>query len=72
MFGNKKVKQERLSHLMAYLEENDEATQAELARYLKVPRSTVHKDLTCLEDTGVLLAEDNNGRLSLFGRRSRR
>ncbi len=72
MFGSKKAKRERLNQLTNFLEENGEVSQADLARYLDVPRSTVHKDLAFLEDNGVLLAEDEKGRVSLFGRRSRR
>lgn len=72
MFGSKKVKSERLTRLANYLESTDEVTQSELARYLNVPRSTIHKDLVSLEESGILLAENDNGRLSLFGRRSRR
>jgi DNA-binding IclR family transcriptional regulator len=38
-----------------------------LARRLGLDRSTVMRDLPALEERGVLLAEDDRGRLSLFG-----
>ena len=37
------------------------------ARLLGLDRSTVMRDLPALEERGVLLAEDDRGRLSLFG-----
>ena len=45
--------------------------QSDLARALGVPRSTVLRDLPALEALGLLLMEDEKGRLSLFRRRGR-
>lgn len=39
---------------------------SELAQLLGVPRSTVLRDLPALEEAGILLMEDEQGRLSLF------
>ncbi|MCX7681374.1 MAG: helix-turn-helix domain-containing protein [Anaerolineae bacterium] len=39
---------------------------SQLARLLGVPRSTVMRDLPALEEEGILLMEDEQGRLSLF------
>ncbi len=39
---------------------------ADLARLLQLERSTVLRRLPALEDAGILLAEDERGRLSLF------
>jgi DNA-binding IclR family transcriptional regulator len=43
---------------------------SQLARELGVPRSTVMRDLPTLEESGVLLAEDAQGRLSLCSNRN--
>ena len=43
--------------------------QSEIARRLGVHRSTVMRDLPAMEETGILLAEDSQGRLTFFGRR---
>jgi Mn-dependent DtxR family transcriptional regulator len=70
MFGKKNDKQTRLEKLATLIEETPGGvTQADLARELDVPRSTVLKDLPLLEEAGVMLAEDAHGRLTLFGRR---
>lgn len=70
MFGNKQGKQERLARIADTIAEHPNGiTQSELARQLQVPRPTIHRDLPDLEDAGILLAEDERGRLSLFRRR---
>jgi len=51
------------------IQQHPDITQAELARQMNVPRSTVKRDLPTLEQAGILLAEDERGRLALFGRR---
>nr|HID14007.1 HTH domain-containing protein [Anaerolineae bacterium] len=43
--------------------------QSDLARALRVSRSTVQRDLPALEERGTLLMEDERGLLSLFRRR---
>lgn len=68
MFGNKQDKKLRLDQYAALLQENPELSQAELAKLLGVPRSTVGRDLLELEERGVYLQE-NDGKLSLFRRR---
>lgn len=67
MFGNKPGKQERLERYEDLLDES-ELSQAELARRLGVPRSTVMRDLVELEEQGVHLEEAGDGRLRLFRR----
>jgi uncharacterized membrane protein len=69
MFGNKQVKQARLEQMARVIERHPDITQAELARKMGMPRSTVKRDLPALEKAGILLAEDRRGRLALFGRR---
>jgi len=67
MFGSKKGKQERLDRVVELLQGHPAGlSQSEMARQLRVPRSTVHRDLVALEKRGVLLAEDPRGRISLF------
>ena len=70
MFGNKQARQARLEQMAEAIEQQPGISQSELARQLGVPRSTVKRDLPTLEQAGVLLAEDERGLLSLFGRRS--
>lgn len=67
MFGSKQGKQERLGQYKELLGE-EALTTAEIARVLGVPRSTVLRDLPELEDQGVKLEEEADGRLRLFRR----
>ena len=69
MFGNKQAKQARLEQMAKAIEQHPDITQAELAREMGMPRSTVKRDLPAMEKAGILLAEDARGRLKLFGRR---
>ena len=67
MYGDKGEKQARLEQMATLVAESSNGiTQAELARALGVSRATVCKDLVCLEQRGVRLAEDDAGRLSMF------
>ncbi len=69
MFGSKKSKHTRLEKIAALVATQPEVmTEKELARTLRVARKTISKDLVSLEDHGVLLAEDDRARLSLFRR----
>ena len=64
MFGNKREKQERLDQYAAMLGEQA-LSQAEMAKRLGVPRSTVMRDLTDLDDQGIQLEEDAQGHVRL-------
>ena len=68
MFGNKDKKINRLLRIGQILKRSDEGlTQAELAREANTTRSTLNKDLTIIQDkTGILVSEDDNGRLYWF------
>ncbi len=67
MFGSKQGKQERLAQYEQLL--GDEGlTPAQIAARLGVPRSTVLRDLPELEERGVKLEEEGDGRLRLFRR----
>ncbi len=65
MFGNKQAKLDRLQRIVEELRRHPAGlTQIELAARLRVPSSTIARDLPLLEDRGVLLQEDA-GKLSL-------
>jgi len=68
MFGSKQGKDERLEQEVALLEQQP-LRPAQIAERIGVPRSTVMRDLPDLEDRGVLLQEEEDGRLSIFQRR---
>jgi DNA-binding IclR family transcriptional regulator len=68
MFGSKDGKVDRLEQEVELLEA-EALRPAQIAERLGVPRSTVMRDLPALEDRGVLLQEDDDGSLSIFGRR---
>ncbi len=63
MFGSKAEKHERLAKLIDLVQANPGITQAQLARHLGVNRSTVFKDLVCLSEMGIRLAQDEHGGL---------
>lgn len=67
MFGSKQGKQERLGQYEELLSE-ETLTPAQIAARLGVPRSTVLRDLPELEEQGVRLEEEEDGRLRLFRR----
>jgi len=64
MFGSKQDKVERLEQEIELLEA-EALRPAQIAERIGVPRSTVMRDLPDLEDRGVLLQEDEDGRLSI-------
>ena len=68
MFGSKSSKSERLDRTQRVIAASGEIQPAELARQLGVAQSTVSRDLATLQEQGVLLCEDDDGRLSLFDR----
>ena len=57
----------RLRQMERLLRQHPEGLkQSEIARRLGLHRSTVMRDLPALEEVGILLAEDNRGRLTFF------
>lgn len=72
MFGDKRQKQKRLERIAELTTGEEGITRAQLARRLGVHRSTIGRDLLHLEERGILLAEDDAGRLRFFGRRRKR
>jgi DeoR/GlpR family transcriptional regulator of sugar metabolism len=65
MFGSKQDKADRLDRMTQLLEQQV-LSPAQIADRLHVPRSTVMRDLPMLEDRGVLLQEEDDGKLSIF------
>ena len=65
----RKADEGRLEQLEHAIADYPDERPGFLARQLGLDRSTVMRDLPALEERGVLLAEDDRGRLSLFGRR---
>jgi Mn-dependent DtxR family transcriptional regulator len=65
----RKAESDRLEAMADTIEEHPAITQGRLAQMLGLHRSAVTRALPALEDKGVLLVEDDRGRLSLFGRR---
>ncbi|MDZ4719411.1 MAG: HTH domain-containing protein [Roseiflexaceae bacterium] len=65
MFGSKEAKVERLERIIELLENHKELSPAQLADRLGVPRSTVLRDLPVLEERGIILQEDDDGKVSL-------
>jgi DNA-binding IclR family transcriptional regulator len=72
MYGSKSEKRKRVEKiaLMVALAPA-RLTQAALARALNVAPSTVADDLATLHHLGVLLTEDEKGRLAMFERDAR-
>ncbi|HEU4328802.1 MAG TPA: Lrp/AsnC family transcriptional regulator [Roseiflexaceae bacterium] len=66
MFGSKQGVQERLGRIVALLEEHGALSPAQIAAMLGLPRSTVLRDLPRLEERGIRLQEEEDGRLRLF------
>ncbi|HEU5100801.1 MAG TPA: HTH domain-containing protein [Roseiflexaceae bacterium] len=64
MFGSKDGKVDRLEQEVELLKE-EALRPAQIAERLGVPRSTVMRDLPAIEDRGILLQEDEDGRLSI-------
>lgn len=66
----KAVNKDRLNQITSVIEANPQGVKpGRIARLLGLHRSTVNRALPHLEDKGVLLSEDNKGRLSVFKRR---
>ncbi|MCS6843456.1 MAG: winged helix-turn-helix transcriptional regulator [Caldilineales bacterium] len=65
----RKVDSNRLAEIADYVERHPHCKPIEIARHLNLQPSTVTRSLPALEDAGILLSEDDRGRLSLFGKR---
>jgi len=65
----RKADEQRLEQLEQAVADYPDERPGFLARLLGLDRSTVMRDLPALEEHGVLLVEDDQGRLSIFDRR---
>jgi Mn-dependent DtxR family transcriptional regulator len=65
----RKTDNNRLEEIARYIENHPHSRPIEIARELDLHPSTVMRTLPALEDVGILLSEDDRGRLSLFGKR---
>lgn len=59
----------RIEEIARVVQEQPGLTSSGIAHVLGVSASSVTRALPAVEEKGVLLAEDDHGRLSLFGRR---
>ncbi|MCS7040444.1 MAG: hypothetical protein RMN24_13325 [Anaerolineae bacterium] len=58
----------RLEQIARYIENHPQSRPSDVARDLNLHPSTVLRSLPALEKAGILLCEDEQGRLSLFRR----
>lgn len=65
----RKTNDHKLNELRDAIVENPEHRAGWFARLLRTDNKEVQRSLVQLEEQGQLLAEDDNGRLSWFGRR---
>jgi len=65
----RKTDNNRLEEIVRYIENHPHSRPIEIARELDLHPSTVMRTLPALEDAGILLSEDDRGRLSLLGKR---
>jgi len=67
MFGSKQAKEERLEEIVTLLDQQH-LSAAQLAEAMNVSRSTITRVLPALEDRGIFLQEEEDGKLSIFRR----
>ncbi len=65
----RKSNQQKLDHLRDVIIENPDQRAGWFAQLLGRDNKSVMRDLPKLEERGDLLVEDDNGRISWFGRR---
>lgn len=65
----RKTDSNRVEEIARYVEEHPHSKPIEIARELELHPSTVIRSLPALEEAGILLSEDDRGRLSLFRKR---
>jgi DeoR/GlpR family transcriptional regulator of sugar metabolism len=68
VFGSKEEKTGRLERIVVTFHQQGELTVSQLAQQVDVPYQTIVRDLTDLEDQGILLQE-HSGKVSLFQKR---
>ena len=65
----RKSDEQRLNAIAQTISDNPGRKPGWIARILGFDNKTVMRALTQLEDQGVMLVEDDRGRVSIFGRR---
>ena len=65
----RKPDNQRLDVIAQTIRDNPNRKPGWIARLLGLDNKTIMRALTQLEDQGMLLAEDDRGRVSIFGRR---
>ena len=65
----RKADTNRLQDITRYVEEHPGCKPIDIAQDMGFERSTVTRSLPMLEDKGILLSEDDRGRLWPFGKR---
>ena len=65
----RKPDNQRLDVIAQTIRDNPNRKPGWIARLLGLDNKTIMRALTQLEDQGMLLAEDDRGRVSVFGRR---
>jgi DNA-binding IclR family transcriptional regulator len=65
----RKADSNRLEEITRYVEKHPRSKPVDIARGLDLQPSAITRVLPALEDAGILLSEDDRGRLSLFGKR---
>jgi DeoR/GlpR family transcriptional regulator of sugar metabolism len=66
MFGSKQSKNQRLAQAMHVIQQKGQVKRGRLARLLGKSRGLIERDLADLADRGVMLCEDDHGRISLY------
>jgi Mn-dependent DtxR family transcriptional regulator len=66
----RRADKDRLEAIASVVQENPGIKPGAVADLLGLHRSAVTRALPALEEAGILLVEDDQGRLSFFGRRS--
>lgn len=65
----RRAEKDRLEAIAWAIQEHPGSKAGTIADLLGLHRSAVNRALPALEEEGILLAEDDQGRLSFFGRR---
>lgn len=65
----RKSDSKRIQEIGQYIDQHPGSKPFDIAKGLDLPPSTITRYLPVLEDQGILLSEDNRGRLWPFGKR---
>jgi len=65
----RKADSNRIEEIGRYVEQYPDSRPFDIAKGLHLPAFTIARYLPTLEEEGILLSEDDQGRLSFFGKR---